>query len=330
MTQLHVSELIIGGSQVARDLREAVCRAATLNVPVLIQGPTGAGKELVARGLHAESGRRGRFIPFNAAAISEPLFESELLGHIRGAFSGAVRDRAGLLRSARNGTVFMDEVAELPGSAQAKLLRVLDTREIWPVGADVADQVNFRLITATNTDLAKAVREKRFRQDLLFRVRGIFMTVPPLRDHPDDIIPLTLHFAKAIAAESGEAEIVFTPPAMRLLEKHAWPGNVRELRQAIEYAAFLAEGTAVSEKHVARALTWGDDSAPRQVSDERRNFLELLAVHAGDVKAVARVLGVDRSTVYRRMHQLGLTVGSRGSRGVPVSMGSDSDSVGGQ
>jgi len=316
MIHPRVSELIIGSSQAMQDLRDDVRRAARFPAPVLIQGPTGAGKELVARGLHAESGRPGRFVAFNAAAISESLFESELLGHVRGAFSGAVRDRAGLLRSARHGTAFMDEIGELAVSAQAKLLRVLDTREVWSVGADAAEQVDFRLITATNVDLAEAVRNGQFRSDLLFRLRGIVISVPALCDHPDDVAPLAAYFAQKVAAEAGEPGLVFTRSAMRVLETYAWPGNIRELRQTIEHAAFLAQGAAISEIHISQVLdSMGDTTPTRQSNDnERRNFLELLAVHGGDVSSVARVLGIDRSTVYRRMHRLGLIGPSRPRR----------------
>lgn len=334
MTHPDIGDLIVGSSQVIRNLRDEVRRAAPRRTPVLIQGPTGAGKELVAQGLHSESGRRGPFVPFNVAAIPESLFESELLGHVRGAFSGAVRDHAGLLRNARHGTAFMDEIGELAVAAQAKLLRVLDTREIWSVGADVAQQIDFRLVTATNVDLAAAVRNGRFRSDLWFRLRGIVITVPALRDHPDDIASLAAHFARRIVAESGGGELVFTQSAMRALETYHWPGNVRELRQAIGHAAFLADGPVIDGTHITRVLMSIDDPVMASAtglesnSNERRNFLELLAVHGGDVKAVARVMGVDRSTVYRRMQRLGVTSALRPLRDWPATVGVSGDAPG--
>jgi|SRR6185437_11651170 len=322
MTHTSVNELIIGTSAVARDLRETVRRAAPHSAPVLIQGPTGAGKELVAHGLHVESGRRGRFVTFNAAAIPESLFETEVLGHVRGAFSGAVRDRAGLLRSANHGTAFIDEIGELSPLAQAKMLRVLDAYEVSAVGSDVTEKVNFRLVTATNVNLLSAAGDGRFRTDLIFRLRGIVISVPALRDHPEDIAPLTAHFARMIADSSNTGEISFTPAALRRLEAYSWPGNVRELRQAIQHAAFLANGSTIGELHVKQVLAWGRDGAVElasQLENDRRKFLELLAAYEGNVNGVARALGVDRSTVYRRMQRLGLSGVPRGLSRVPVS-----------
>lgn len=323
MSHPRVSELLVGGSQVIRDLREAVCRAARRNIPVLIQGPTGAGKELVAQGLHVESGRSGRFVAFNAAAISEELFESEVMGHVRGAFTGAVRNRAGFLRSASHGTAFMDEIGDLSLAAQAKVLRVLDTREVCAVGSDVAEQVDFRLITATNVDLAAATHAGRFRIDLLFRLRGIVIVVPPLRDHVEDIAELSAHFARAMAIESGETEFALTRSAIRVLETYAWPGNVRELRQTLEHAAFLAEGSNIGECDVTGALTaaLGSGWVTRADSSERGNLRELLSLHGGDVNAAARVLGIDRSTAYRRIQRLGLSASIRGRRAAVPATG---------
>ncbi|MGI8546482.1 MAG: sigma 54-interacting transcriptional regulator [Gemmatimonadaceae bacterium] len=312
MIHARLEELIIGRSSVMEELRDAIRRAAPRSCPVLIQGPTGAGKELVAQGLHTESGRRGQFVPFNAAAIPESLFESELLGHVRGAFSGAIRDRPGLLRRAGYGTAFMDEVGELPLLAQAKLLRVVDTREVLPVGADVGQHVNFRLVVATNVDLNAAVQQGRFRADLLFRLRGIVITVPPLRDHREDVGLLASHFVRIIAADAGSPSMILTTAALRGLTEHDWPGNVRELRQTIEYSAFLADGPVISELHVARALGCNGHPVARAAPDliEREKLVGLLTAHAGSVSKVALALGVDRSTAYRRMQRLGVSVNS--------------------
>jgi two-component system response regulator HydG len=311
MTKVPLDELIIGRSPAIQELRNAIRRAASKPTPVLIQGPTGAGKELVAQGLHAESGRTGRFIGFNVAGISESLFESELLGHVRGAFSGAVRDRAGLLRSARNGTAFVDEIGDLPMAAQAKLLRVIETREVFPVGSDVAEHVDFRLVTATNVNLAKATDERRFRADLMFRLQRLVITVPALRDHREDIIPLAAYFANVLSKGTEGPQIKFTASAMSNLERYDWPGNVRELRHAVEHAAFIAEGATIGEIHVKQVLAWRGAGAAdtHSRSSEVRGFLELLADSGGSVDAVAKALGVDRSTVYRRMLRLGVTRG---------------------
>lgn len=318
MTKAPLDEMIIGTSPAMQELRDAVRRAAVRSGPVLIQGPTGSGKELVASGLHAESGRRGKFVACNAAAIPEGLFESEIMGHVRGAFTGAERNRLGLLRMANYGTLFLDEVGDLSASAQAKLLRVLDTKEVWPVGADSGERIDFRLVAATNVNLAVAESEARFRGDLLFRLRGIPIIVPPLRDHIEDTGQLAAHFARSAVGQPNTQPVHLTPNAVERLERHDWPGNVRELRQTIEYASSLADGLVITDAHVESALA-GTGSRPADVSHavdlaHRRELLELLARHGGNVRAVARVLGVTRSTAYRRMHRLGLVVPRRGPR----------------
>ena len=241
------------------------------------------------------------------------------MGHVRGAFTGAVRDRPGLLRLANHGTVFLDEVGDLYASAQAKLLRVLDTREVWSVGADSGERVDFRFIAATNVDLSRAVDLGRFRDDLLFRLQGLVIHVPALRDHPEDIGELAVHFANIIATESRKMAVTLTHKAMERLERYGWPGNVRELRRTIEYIAFQSDGSVITENDVARALSRSENlhaASPRHPSyvSHRRELLALLATHGGDVRAVARALGVTRSTAYRRMHRLGIVVPSRGPR----------------
>ena len=303
---------------VLEELRYTIQRAAVRRSPVLILGPTGAGKELVARGLHFESGRTGRLVAANAAAIPESLFESELMGHVRGAFTGAMRDRPGLVRRARNGTLFLDEIGDLSVSMQVKLLRLIDTREVCSVGADSGECIDFRLVTATNVDLEAAEGRGGFRRDLLYRLRGIVLTVPALRDHPEDIGRLAAYFAMLIATDLKTSAVDITPKALERLEAHSWPGNVRELRQTIEYAAFLTESLVITEVHVERALR-GSGAYPAELShgrDEshRRQLSVLLARYDGDVAAVALALGVTRSTAYRRMHRLGIVVSRRGPR----------------
>jgi DNA-binding NtrC family response regulator len=318
MNDAKVDDLIIGTSLVMQELRNSVRRAATSKSPVLIQGPTGAGKELVALGLHSESGRRGQLIACNIAAISDSLFESEIMGHVRGAFTGAVRDHRGVLRRASHGTAFLDEIGDMPTSAQIKLLRVIDTAEVWPVGADVGEWCDFRLVTATNVDLAEAERHGRFRRDLLHRLRGITINVPALRDHPEDIAHLAAYFARVDTSEPAKPTVRVTPRAILRLEQHDWPGNVRELRQTIAFAALLSDGPAITEMHVERALAPAggvlSDIPPAAYASHRRELLALLAKFAGDVNAVAAALGVTRSTAYRRMHRLGIEVQRRGPR----------------
>jgi DNA-binding NtrC family response regulator len=331
MTETRLDELIIGTSPAMQELRDAIRRAANLAGPVLIQGPTGAGKELVANGLHSESRRPGKLVACNAAAIPEGLFESEIMGHVRGAFTGATRDRQGLIRRANHGTLFLDEIGDLDMSAQAKLLRVIDTREVWSVGADVGERIDFHLIAATNVDLAAAERQGRFRRDLLFRLRGIPILVPPLRDHVEDIGQLSTHFAQNAAKAINAIPIQLTTAAVERLERHDWPGNVRELKQTIECASFLADGLTITDVHIEKALKGNDhylgDTSPVMDLIHRQELLALLTEYAGDVSAVAQVLGITRSTIYRRMHRLGLAVPRRGPRLRPISERGHSDGV---
>jgi two-component system, NtrC family, response regulator len=326
MTETRLDELIIGTSPAMQELRDAIRRAANLTGPVLIQGPTGAGKELVANGLHSESRRPGKLVACNAAAIPEGLFESEIMGHVRGAFTGAMKDRQGLVRRANHGTLFLDEIGDLAISAQAKLLRVLDTREVWPVGADCGEKVDFRLVAATNVDLAVAEIQGRFRRDLRYRLRGLVIVVPALRDHIEDVGRLAAHFATAVAKESNAASSGLTAKAVNQLERHDWPGNVRELKQTIERALFLADGSSITDAHIARAVADNGFSSTgaSSASDilRRQELIELLAQHGGNVDAVAMALGITRSATYRRMHRLGVAVPRCGPRLRPMN-GSD-------
>lgn len=328
MTQVCLDELILGQSHAMQALRDTIRRAAPLGTPVLVQGPTGSGKELVAQGLHVESGRRGPLVPANVAALSESLFESEMFGHVRGAFSGAISSRPGLFRHAAHGTAFLDEIGELSTSAQVKLLRVLDTGEVRPVGADTVCRVDFRLVAATNLDLPLAVAQGRFRADLMYRLRGITVTVPALSEHREDIPALAVHFGRAAAARWAGSELPFTRGAIERLQQHTWPGNVRELRRTIESVAYLADGRVISEQHVITALASSTVSSSYrtqqpQTDPEYVRMQELLREHAGDVTEVARALGVDRSTAYRRIQRLGIIVsrasGMRNERPAPSS-----------
>ena len=318
MTEMRLDELIIGTSPAMQKLRDAIRRAANLDGPVLIQGPTGAGKELVANGLHSESLRPGKFVACNAAAIPEGLFESEIMGHVRGAFTGAMRDRKGLIRRANHGSLFLDEIGELNMSGQAKLLRVLDTQDVWPVGADSCEKVDFRLVAATNVDLAVAEIQGRFRRDLRYRLQGLVIIVPALRDHIEDVGGLAAHFATAMAKGSNTASLRLTAKAVDQLERHDWPGNVRELKQTIERALFLADGSSITDADIARAVADNEyaSAAVLPTSDmlHRKELMELLARHRGNVDAVAVAFGVTRSANYRRMHRLGFAVPRRGPR----------------
>lgn len=310
-------ELLIGQTLAMQEVRDRIRRVAPRNNPVLIEGPTGSGKELVAQSLHTESHRRGRFVPINIAAISDTLFEAELFGHVRGAFSGAIAARTGLLRAAANGTVFLDEIGELSTGMQVKLLRVLESHEIWPVGSDVGQHVNLRVIAATNANLKSLVDRGSFREDLWHRLRGVTIRTPALRDHSSDIPALVEHFLDQIAREYHEPRVALREDAVRLLEGYAWPGNVRELRELVGMLALEAEAGQVTEAQVRRMLrsttgqeveVWVEPDTAT-TSAAREALYALLVKHRGSADDVATELGISRSAVYRRMQRYGVPGG---------------------
>ena len=223
-------------------------RVAPRRMPVLVQGETGVGKESVAHHLHRESGRRGPFIAFNCGAVTESLVTSTLFGHKKGAFSGAITDEQGVIRAAHGGTLFLDEIGELPLSVQPTLLRVLDTSRVMPVGSTHEYGVDFRLIAATHRDLLSMCESGKFREDLLHRISGFEVSIPPLRERRGDIVPLVDYFLHGLFHSYGSYEI--SEEALGLIVAHDWPGNVRELRNTVEAAAALAGGGKIEAKHV--------------------------------------------------------------------------------
>jgi two-component system response regulator GlrR len=253
----------------------------------------------------------------NVNAFQPALFESEMFGHVRGAFSGAVRDREGMLRRADHGTAFLDEVGDLPVALQAKLLRAVETREIWPVGSDHKYQADFRLIAATNVNLSEQVRDGRFRLDLFHRLGGRILEIPALRDRPEDVAPLVAHLLARVAPEYVARHGTVAPCAMAVLLLCPWPGNVRQLSNVLESAVTEASGSEVTDVHVREVLA-GEGGGPvseRGRLDEsgflRSRLLELIALHQGDAAAVAAAIGVSRATIYRHMQRLGLRTGKR-------------------
>ncbi|HJR63809.1 MAG TPA: sigma 54-interacting transcriptional regulator, partial [Gemmatimonadaceae bacterium] len=226
-------------------VRELVRQIAPTELSVLIEGPTGAGKELVAQAMHAASRRSGRLVAFNVCAIAETMFEDALFGHVRGAFTGATSDAAGYLVEADKGTVFLDEISGLAMGMQAKLLRVLETREFRPVGARLDRRSDFRVVAATNEPLATLLAERRIRADLAYRLGGVVIQVPSLRERPEDVPVLACRFMERARASCGIA-VRLSGEALHALQQYDWPGNVRELKNVVERAAVLAEGAVVT------------------------------------------------------------------------------------
>jgi two-component system, NtrC family, response regulator AtoC len=295
---------LVGASRAMQEVYDLVHRAAAAAFPVLITGESGTGKELIARAVHQLSGREGRFVAVNCAALPENLLESELFGHEKGAFTGADRERPGLLETAHRGTLFLDEVTELPSALQPKLLRALEDGEVRRVGASQARRFDVRFVSATNRDIEQQVAEGRFRDDLYWRLHVLHVHLPPLRERPADVPLLTEHFlgSRSIARE-----------AMNVLTAYPWPGNVRELRNALERATAMAgEGEIAVEdlpprmRDAAGAVDRVADASRRTLplrELEREYILEVLRQTGGNKSRTADILGLDRKTLYRKLEE---------------------------
>ncbi len=317
--------VMVGESYVMRSLREQIAMAAPTNGRVLIVGENGTGKELVARSIHALSRRRnGPFVEVNCAASPEELIESELFGHVRGAFTGAVGDRRGRFELADGGTIFLDEVADMSLKTQAKVLRVLQEQVVDPVGGQDSIRVDVRVLAATNKDLTTEIRAGRFREDLYFRLSVIPIFVPPLRDRGDDIPRLAEHFMQELSREHGRRPRVLSEGALEQLRAYPWPGNVRELRNVLERLLIMVPGEVVEPHHLS-FLQGG--AAPEMAGEplsgpimpllearerfERDYILRTLAVQQGNISRTAEVLGVERSNLYRKMRAFGIAPARR-------------------
>lgn len=298
-----MSELLIGDSPAMRRLRALVTRIAASTLPVLIEGETGSGKELVARGLHEWSGRSGRLVALNVCAVSDSMFEASMFGHVRGAFTGALRDAAGYLTEAHRGTLFLDEVSGLSLGNQIKLLRAIETKEFRPVGGAADQRSDFRLVAASNEAVAALVQRGSFRRDLSHRLGGMCITVPPLRDHMEDVPLLVRHFTTTAAAER-KADVVIGAGVLRLLQTYWWPGNVRQLRQVIEASLALSPGFVTLHDVAALIQPNEDGAAGHRRAAQTNELLAVLDRCAWDFDKVASELGVHRATVYRRLRRL--------------------------
>ncbi|MCC7334366.1 MAG: sigma-54-dependent Fis family transcriptional regulator [Pirellulaceae bacterium] len=310
---------LIGDCPQIRALRDTVARVAPTELAVLILGENGTGKEVIARSLHLQSNRRDQaFVAVNCAAIAETLLESELFGHEKGAFTDAVSERAGKFELATGGTLLLDEIGEMSVGGQAKLLRVLEDKVVVRVGGSKSIQTDVRVIAATNQDLVKLVREKRFREDLYFRLNVVTLQLPPMRERGDDVIVLAEHFLQQFGHQIGRPPPTLSAAARKRLLAHAWPGNVRELRNLMERVAYLTSGPVVEESDLAfvlSPLSSGDVAhvpANMTLADATSTFQrQYIARHvesaSGNLAAAAKQLGMHRSNLYRKMQQLGMS-----------------------
>jgi len=306
---------ILGKSKPVQAVFELIRRITPSPSNVLITGESGTGKELVARAIHYNSPRaQGPFIPVNCAAIPEHLLESEMFGHVKGAFTDAKSDRKGLFEEAQGGTLFLDEISELPMSLQAKLLRALQEKEIRRVGGVRSISVDARVIAATNLDLTGQVKAKQFREDLYYRLNVIEVPMPPLRERTEDIPLLVMHFIKKYAEPMKKPVGGLTEGALALLMDYAWPGNVRELENVIERGVTLTRGDKIVPEDLPQAVR--GDSGDRQMVEEaaektrtlaeveRAYILRVLEKTAGNKYQAAQILGIDRKTLYRKLEEI--------------------------
>ena len=301
----------IAESRTMRPVLELMQRVAPSAAHVLITGEHGTGKEVVARWLHAASGRAARpLVAVNVGGLSEGVFESELFGHVKGAFTDAKADRVGRFELADGGTLFLDEIANVPAGQQAKLLRVIETGDVERVGSSKTRHVDVRLISATNADLPTAVRDGRFREDLLFRLNTVEIQLPPLRERREDVPLLARYFLAQHAQRYGKQLDGLDAGALQALLDHPWPGNVRELDHAIERAVLLARGGAIQAQDLALQPVAADAALPLErmtLDDAERLLIQRALQHVGgNVTEAARVLGLSRSALYRRLQHYGI------------------------
>ena len=300
---------LLGESQPMQDLFELIENVAQTDAPVLIQGPSGTGKELVARAIHEESPRSAKpFIKVNCAALNENLLESELFGHEKGAYTGADRTRIGRFEAAHEGTIFLDEIGDIPLSTQVKLLRVLEEKEIERVGDHKPIPVDVRIISATNKDLETLISQGLFREDLFFRINVFPLSCPSLAERFEDIPVIVQNFIEINAGKGGKEISGLAPEAMEALLTYSWPGNVRELRNTIEYASVLCPGGWIGKEHLPPRITMNSNipssntrSSTASWQEEREKLIHTLRRFRGNQSETARALGVSRVTIWKRI-----------------------------
>ena len=309
---------IIGATPAIQRVLETIRQVAPSDIPVLITGESGTGKELVARAIHANSPRASNnFKPLNCAGLSESILESELFGHVKGAFTGAERDREGVFEYAHRGTLFLDEIGDMPLTMQAKLLRVLESGELVRVGSNEPINVDVRMLSATNHNLQELIGESKFREDLFYRIRGAEFHLPPLRERRDDIPLLVRYFLDHFARQMKKDALGIDDDAMLLLMRFDWPGNVRQLMNAIQNMILTCDGGLLEPRHVPIELRHGaveesDTFGPESLTGlsleqiEKQAIRNALRAKAGNREAAAQMLGIGERTLYRKLKEYGL------------------------
>jgi transcriptional regulator with PAS, ATPase and Fis domain len=300
---------MIGSSPRMIDIYKTVSRVAPTDATVLIEGETGTGKELIARMIHQNSRRvQQPFVPVDCGAIAPSLLESELFGTLKGAYTGADRDRMGVFETAHGGTVFLDEIGDIDVGFQLKLLRFLQEREIRPLGSSRAKKVDVRVIAATNRDVQKMVDEGKFREDLWYRLNVVRLTVPPLCERPSDI-PLLVHYFLQRYNERYKLGTRLADSGVKAMQEYSWPGNVRQLQHMVERLTILAPGSRIDAEAVRQAIEQMDsrESASETLADtEAEQVRRVLAATNGNKSRAAKVLGIERKTLYRKLERMGL------------------------
>ncbi|GAB4195462.1 MAG: sigma-54 dependent transcriptional regulator [Phycisphaeraceae bacterium] len=322
-TQLHQRldeqygfEGIIGNSPAMRSLIKTMRQVANSDIPVLVTGESGTGKELIAQAIHNNSNRAKKpFVPLNCAGLSDSILEDELFGHVKGAFTGAEKDRKGRFEFADGGTLFLDEVGDMPTNMQAKLLRVLQSGEVVRLGSNEPRHVNVRLVSATNHDLSQLVKEGRFREDLYFRIRGVELHLPALRERREDIPLLVRHYVAHYAEKLGRPVPDIAEDVQNTLMQYDWPGNVRQLMNVIQNMVVIAEGDRIEPRHLPPEVRGGAGDQDVGISDtagmsldqiEKKAIRDALRMTAGNREQAAKMLGIGERTLYRKLKEYGL------------------------
>ena len=314
---------ILSGCPEMQKIFGVIEKVARTRSTVLVLGESGTGKELIAKAIHALSGRTGRIVPVNCGAIPEDILESELFGHEKGAFTGAVSSRVGRFQLADNGTIFLDEIGEMSPKLQVKLLRVLQERKVDPVGSTRSIDVDVRVVAATNKDLAEEVKAGRFREDLFYRLQVVPVTLPALRDRQGDVEILAQHFLQRHAEESSRPGLIFSDEALRMLSSHNWPGNIRELENLVERIAILSDSDTIDTDQIPDFIRGVQHSIVPQLEDfvlpslgvdfnalvddyENKLIATALSQTGGNKKAAAKLLGLNRTTLVEKIKKKGL------------------------